>query len=68
MRDESNKVYGIGDKVNVLLINSHSLNDVKFLGVDDRDFFIFENLQADRGIDYCVPESSILFVEVTIKA
>ena len=68
MSDESNKVYGIGDKVNVALIDNKGLNDVKFLGVDNRGFYIFEDLQVDSGLGYCVPESSIVFVAVTIKS
>ena len=64
MSNDSNKVYGIGDRVNVVLIDNKALSNVKYLGVDDRDFFVFEDLRQSNCIEYCVPESSIIFVEV----
>lgn len=64
MSSDSNKVYGIGDRVNVSLIDNKGLSDVKYLGVDDRGFFVFEDLRQSSCIEYCVPESSIVFIEV----
>jgi hypothetical protein len=64
MSNDSIQVYGIGDKVSVLLINNEELKEVKFSGIDNRGFFIFENSEVYSLTDFCVPESSIVFVAV----
>lgn len=64
MSRNPNKVYEIGDKVSVALISTHALTDVTFLGVDHNGLFVFESSNSSSPTNFCVPKSSIIFIEV----